>query len=762
MYRRIRSYLFYLFVVLLFGGLMWGIADLGRQYQDEAAEVATVTQTPIEGLGHFLKDLGGMLGEPLPLLLLQILTILFVARLMSSLCAQIGQPSVIGEILAGILLGPSVLAHIAPDVSTFLFSPESLGNLEMLSKFGLVLFMFVIGLELDLAEMRARLKDSVLISHTSMIVPFFCGMVLAYFVYPYYVPSSVPFLSFAMFMGIAMCVTAFPVLARIIQERGMTHSKLGKLALASAANGDLTAWMLLAVVIAMAQAGSMLSALYTILALTIYLCFMFLIVRPFLAVVGKLYHNKEVMNKAFVAFIFMVLLLSAYITEVLGVHALFGSFVAGVVMPANTKFRSIMTEKVEDISLTLFLPLFFVSTGLKTEIGLLNSPEMWLVCLLFIIVAVVGKFGGTLLAARFVGESWLSSFRLGALMNTRGVTELVVLSIGLELGVLPDKVFVILVLMTLLTTFMTTPLMSVIDWFSEVYNRVQRRREAAKPTRIYRLLLSFGRASSGAALLEVARQLFGYGRRELQVTALHVTEGTDLNPLHASQIEETTFAPIRDKATALHIPIDTRYQVSHNATEYIVEMAADETFDFLLIGAGIRYSTQPEDHDAMIKASSSNSFGQLFYPGKFLEDKTEKFVARATCNVGVLVNRNFTTISHLVVLLFSPTDSYLLYNVERLVAKNDMQITLMDPSGILLHEQELSERFNKIDNDNEHFSISSLVPLTLESLIPYDFMLIGAHSWNYLRNVHGDLLANIPSSLVIYHKEHRSAEVPQS
>ena len=283
--------------------------------------------------------------------------------------------------------------------------------------------MFAIGMELNISEVRKKLKETILISHTSTIVPFFFGMLTAYFVYDKYADKSTPFLSFALFIGIAMSITAFPVLARIIQEKGLTKTHLGTISL------DITAWCLLAVVIAIAQAGSMLSAVYNILFSVLYIMFMFLAVRPFLRMIGHIYHNKEVIDKGLVAFIFLLLITSAYLTEILGLHALFGAFIAGVVMPGNVKFRKIMTEKVEDVSLALFLPLFFVSTGLRTEIGLLNKPELWWLCLIFIVVAIAGKFGGAMFSARFVGESWKDSLYIGALMNTRGLMELVVLTI---------------------------------------------------------------------------------------------------------------------------------------------------------------------------------------------------------------------------------------------------------------------------------------------------------------------------------------------
>ena len=279
-----KSIAFYLMMILIFGSLMYFIAKEGESQQLENS-IASIQNAPSnleEGFTIFTQLLVHNIESSIGILLLQIITILLTCRLFGWLFQKIGQPTVIGEIVAGIVLGPSVLGNLFPEASAFLFPVESLVNINMLSQFGLILFMFAIGMELNISEVRKKLKETILISHTSTIVPFFFGMLTAYFVYDKYADKSTPFLSFALFIGIAMSITAFPVLARIIQEKGLTKTHLGTISLASAANGDITAWCLLAVVIAIAQAGSMLSAVYNILFSVLYIVFMFLAVRPFL------------------------------------------------------------------------------------------------------------------------------------------------------------------------------------------------------------------------------------------------------------------------------------------------------------------------------------------------------------------------------------------------------------------------------------------------------------------------------------------------
>jgi Kef-type K+ transport system membrane component KefB len=385
------------------------------------------------------------------------------SKLLASLVGKIGQPLVIGEIIAGILLGPSVLGHFWPEVSNFIFQPASLPNLNFLSQLGLILFMFIIGLELDVHLLKHKAHTAIVVSHASIIIPFAMGVSLAYFLYATFAPPHISFLAFGLFMGIAMSITAFPVLARILHERGLTKTALGSLAITCAAAGDVTAWCILAAVIAIVQAGTVVSAVFTVLLSLLYVFVMLKLVRPGLEHLGAKYVSEEGLNKTFVVLSFAVLFLSALATEVIGIHALFGAFLAGVCMPAQVSFRKLLASRIEDVSLVILLPLFFAFTGLKMQIGLLNDGTTWVVCSLIILVAVAGKFGGSLLAAKFTGQSWSDSFAIGALMNTRGLIELIVLNIGYDLGVLSPTVFTMMVLMALVTTLMTCPALSWIE-----------------------------------------------------------------------------------------------------------------------------------------------------------------------------------------------------------------------------------------------------------------------------------------------------------
>ncbi|MDB5233052.1 MAG: cation/H(+) antiporter [Hymenobacter sp.] len=392
--------------------------------------------------------------------------ILVVAKVLGRLGQLIGQPAVVGEMAAGIVLGPSLLGRCFPGFSAQLFPASSLDNIKFLSQVGLILFMFVVGMDLDLSAIRGKAQKAVVISHASIIVPFTLGMSLAYFLYDAFAPAGVKFASFSLFLGIAMSITAFPVLARIVQERGIAKTPLGTLVITCAAADDITAWCLLAAVIALVKAGSFLTALYILGLALAYVLLMLQVVRPFLKRLSELPNPSGQLSTGTVAAYFFTLIVSAYLAEVIGIHALFGAFLAGAIMPADGKLREAVSGKIRDVAVVLLLPLFFVYTGLRTEIGLLNEGYLWGICAVIIGVAVAGKFLGSAVAARFVGHSWPDSLSIGALMNTRGLMELVVLNMGYDLGILTPQIFAMMVIMALATTCMTGPALDLIARFS--------------------------------------------------------------------------------------------------------------------------------------------------------------------------------------------------------------------------------------------------------------------------------------------------------
>jgi Kef-type K+ transport system membrane component KefB len=399
----------------------------------------------------------------LGLLLVQIAVVVIAARGVGLLFRRIGQPQVMGEMVAGILLGPSLLGWVAPALSARLFPPASLGFLNSISQVGLLVFMFLVGLELNPRLLRGRGHTALVTSHASIVVPFFLGSLLALRLYPRLSDASVTFTGFALFMGAAMSVTAFPVLARILTERGLMRTRVGTVAVACAAVDDVTAWCILAVVVAIVRASSGAVPVWaTVAGSAAYVALMVLGVRRALAPLERRYERNGRVTQDMLGVILLVALASAWATEALGVHALFGAFLAGAVMPKGEGFVHALTGKLEDVTVVLLLPLFFAFTGLRTHVGLVEGAQMWGYCGLIVLVAVAGKFGGSAVAARLTGMSGREAAAIGALMNTRGLMELVILNIGLDIGVISPAVFAMMVLMALATTFMTSPLLELV------------------------------------------------------------------------------------------------------------------------------------------------------------------------------------------------------------------------------------------------------------------------------------------------------------
>lgn len=661
-----KNYIIYVLMLLLFGGLIYVAIEQSDRFLHHVPHALNqIQESPFAMFLMFMRE---NLHHPLTTLLIQIIAVLLMVRLFGYLFNLIGQPGVIGEIVAGVVLGPSVLGCFFPDVFLFLFPAHSLTNLELLSQVGLILFMFVIGMELDFSVLKNKINETLVISHAGILVPFFLGILASYWIYESYAAAQTPFLPFALFIGISMSITAFPVLARIIQERNMTKTPLGTLAIASAANDDVTAWCLLAVVIAISKAGSFAGALYSVGLAAVYIVVMFWVIRPFLKKVGEVYANREAINKTFVAFILLILIISSCLTEIIGIHALFGAFMAGVVMPSNLGFRKVMMEKVEDISLVFFLPLFFAFTGLRTEIGLINSLELWLVCLLLVTVAVVGKLGGCAIAARLVGESWKDSLTVGTLMNTRGLMELVALNIGYEMGVLPPSIFVILVIMALITTFMTTPLLHFVErFFVHREERLSLKRK---------LIFCFGRPESGRSLLSVYELMFGYQLRNHHLIAVHYTIGTDVNPLDAERYAGESFALINQRAAELNIQVDNHYRVTDKLVQEMIRYVCSQRPDLLLLGAGNHY-----------RPDMPGTPGAILWLTLF-RDKIDDIMEQVKCPVAVFLNRRYREGASVCFAFSGKNDSFLFsYLGVMLQNGHSIRLFLLEEGDDELHQQ---------------------------------------------------------------------------
>ena len=392
--------------------------------------------------------------------LLALAAVIVVGRLLGRVFRYVGQPPVIGEVVAGILLGPSLLGWISPSVAAFVLPTSVAPYLGVIAQIAVILYMFLVGLEFDAAMLQKKGHAAAAISHVSIIAPFLLGGLFALWLYPRMGTAGVPFDVFALFLGISMSVTAFPVLARILTDRNLHKTPLGVMALTCAAADDVTAWCLLAFVVAVAQAQSV-SILWVVIAPLVYLAVMFFIVRPLLTRWAHSSAAKE-LDQGVLAILFVGLLVSSLTTEWIGVHAIFGAFVLGALIPHDSAIARQLPEKLQNVVAVLLLPAFFAFTGMRTRIGLVSGWEAWLICGLIIFIATLGKFGGTLLASRVSGMGWRESSALAILMNTRGLMELIVLNIGLDLGVISPTLFAMLVIMALVTTLATSPALRAI------------------------------------------------------------------------------------------------------------------------------------------------------------------------------------------------------------------------------------------------------------------------------------------------------------
>jgi Kef-type K+ transport system membrane component KefB len=401
-------------------------------------------------------------GHLVAVFLLAVAIVMLVARLFGAAAVKISQPRVMGEVVAGIALGPTIFGWLAPGLQANLFPADILPAFGITANLGLVFYMFLVGLELDPKQLKGRVSQAAAISNTSVALPMILGIAVALPLYKLVGPDK-KFVAFALFMGVAMSITAFPVLARILVERRMLKRPVGALTLACAAIDDVTAWFLIALATAVATAGGTSEVLKTIALAAGFTAFMLIVVRRVLSRASDAFDEAGRVPGGWIVAIFAGILLSAFATEEIGIAVIFGAFIMGMVMPRNAGLTEDVTHRIEDLVVILLLPMFFAYTGLRTNIGLLDRPLLWGITLLLIAVAVVGKFFGAMIAARVTGFSWKPAAVIGTLMNTRGLTELIVLNLALEKGVISDGLFAMLVIMALVTTFMAGPMLKLID-----------------------------------------------------------------------------------------------------------------------------------------------------------------------------------------------------------------------------------------------------------------------------------------------------------
>jgi Kef-type K+ transport system membrane component KefB/nucleotide-binding universal stress UspA family protein len=701
--------------------------------------------------------------NPLTLLITQMILVIGLSRLLGVGLKRLGQPLVIAEVVAGILLGPSLLGLIAPGAMDALFPKSSLPQLGMISQVGLVLFMFLIGLELDPALLRDRGRTSVIISHTSIVVPFALGALVASWLRGHLSEPTVPFSSFALFMGVAMSITAFPVLARILAERRILRTKVGALAITCAAVDDVTAWCLLAFVVSIVRAHGLGEAVRTTLFALVYIAAMLFVVKSFLARLAARARTKSSLDQNVVAVALVMLLVSSMVTELIGIHALFGGFALGAVIPKERGFAQALAEKLEDVVVVLMLPLFFAYSGLRTQIGLLDSPRAWAICGLLIAVACLGKFGGSFVAARLLGLRWREAGAIGILMNTRGLMELIVLNIGLDLGVISPLLFTMMVLMALVTTFVTTPLLQWVYPTEALEHLAEPESLAPAAASPFTVLMCVSDDRTGPGMVTLARALRGEARAPERLFALHLVRPADRASFHLSQerpAEERdaqALGPLLDRARALGAEVRPLSFVSGEPGLDICRVAEAKRADLLLLGW----------HRPLLGRTA-------------LGGTVREVMQRAQADVGVLVDRGLGRITRVLVpFLGGAHDKAALRLARRLAGHPATAITVLhvvSPERGDGKRQGARARVEEVFQEAEGAvvtfkAVTHEVPseaALAEAAQGYDLLVVGAGAeWGLeerLFSLHSErLIRECPVSLLVVRQRIPAAEpVPRS
>jgi Kef-type K+ transport system membrane component KefB len=536
------------------------------------------------GIGEFsltiyIESVLHHLSTPFAKLLFQIIVILSVCKLLSLIFQKVNIPSVIGEITGGLVLGQSVLGYFYPEAFQFLFPSESMGSLKLLSQIGLIFFMFLIGLETDWENLTDKLNTSFLISHLSIMISFVLGISSSFVLFEVFAPKNTSFLPFALFLGVSMSTSAFPVMARIIQEKKLNYQRSGILALGSAATDDITAWFLLAIILGISSKGSIFSVAVSILFVLFFIFVSLKLIRQKFKTIFSRIQDIDYIPKLLLYSIFMWLIFSSLFTEIMGIHALFGAFIAGTVVQTNMKMRTMIIEKLQDVSLVFLLPLFFAYSGLNTELGIFLNPEHLIYAGMIIGLSIFGKFGGSFFIAKIQGETYRDSLIIGALMNTRGLMELIILNIGLDAGIISKEIFSIMVVMALLTTGMTSPIINLINKLFK-YSEGQKLITENIVTKT-KILIAFAKPKNSIKLSSMCFKLFP----NADFRAYHVNQNYNFDVEQLESQIDTIKNRLMNYSKEEGISIEFTYSISENVELELSDQIFEYKPDLLVLGS---------------------------------------------------------------------------------------------------------------------------------------------------------------------------------
>lgn len=661
--------------------------------------------------------------HPFLLLLGQLAVVIVASRIFGYFAMRLRQPPVIGEMVAGIALGPSLFGWLFPDAFAQVFPMASIPLLGVVAELGVVFFLFVVGLELNPQLLRKRGHAAAAISHASIALPLLLGAAATLLLYQRLFSDQfeMRFTAAALFMGAAMSITAFPVLARILIERNLHRTQVGALAITCAAIDDVSAWCLLAFVVALARADGLMEAVNTTLLATGYVGVMVLVVRPFLRRLAVLHDRQGRLTTGLLAVIVVVLMASSLATAAIGIHALFGAFLAGAIMPKEGRFVRAITERIEPFTLVVLLPVFFAFTGLKTQIGLLSGADLWLMAGFLIAVACLGKFGGSAIAAHFCGMGWRESSAVAILMNTRGLMELVILNIGRQLGVISDAVFAMMVLMALTTTALTSPILDLV--YPERLLRAKPGPAAPRRRRDH-LLVPISMPASAKALAQMADFISEPDNAQRRIIGLHLRRVEEHEAVEAAvDIPETVSAPLQElqrAAAERSLPLEAVSLASSDAAAEIVQTAADTGVGLVLMGF----------HKPIIGTT-------------ILGGTVHKVMESASCDVAVLVDRGLTeSVGSILVPYRGGADDRLALELASTIARSTKAaVTVLhivppaeSPAGAARQPGAAGKVTSKVFSDPDQrgdvtFKVVETedpIATVLEHCTRFDLMLIGA------------------------------------
>ena len=605
--------------------------------------------------------------HPILQLLVQIAVILLTARVVGKIMRWIGQPRVVGEMLGGIILGPSVLGLLDHGAVLGMLFPVHKGGdpypfLNVLSQIGVVLFMFLVGLELDMKLLRNQGKALIITGGTSVAGPLVCGILLGLYLFQEFHGTGGNKLVFALFIGTAMSITAFPVLARMINERNLQRSRVGTFSLACGALNDVVGWCLLALVIAISTSvglnthksgNPLFSALMTLIWTVVFAAFMLLVMPKALRLLQGLYERRGYLSRDTLALILLLVLASSAMTDWIGIQAIFGAFLLGMAMPAESKFVGHITEKLEDFILLFLLPIFFAYTGLRTGIGLLNDAHLWKICLLVVLIATAAKVIFSFFAARVAGLSWRQSGVLGSLMNARGLVELIVLNIGLNLHVLSPQMFAMMVIMALATTFITTPLLYLV--YSPARQRRDEAAEALKPAPgESRALVTVSSPQTASGLVRVGTLLLGAGTGRLCLLHLNNPDEHERRSKTFYTASDPVELALR-QAAAMDVSVSAVGFVSTDFASDITLTANRYDVGWIVLGG----------HQGLFAASA---LGRI----------ADEVILHSNRHVAILVEKNLRTVERIMVPYIGENqDIGALQAADQISQRNDARVTIL-------------------------------------------------------------------------------------